>query len=766
MRRSAPYIRTGLAVLALAPAAAWAQHDNVLSAGGFTGLSVTPTAPLMRWGTVGLTYGNELVGGPVGGRYGTAGNNFVAGFGLLPNLEVSGRVATSTLRTNCFNENCGIRDLSFNFKAGAPLDVDGLWHAAVGATDLGGQANFFRSYYGVLTYSPDPFDVSLGYARGRREANRTSTPLNGVFASAAYRPVSWAQAHIEHIDGRSFAGARLFAPAGWLPDGWSAHVGANVRLQGDARSARSWWDVGLTVPLYRVPTERSANAPIASAPSASAPMASAPNAALPEAPSPPVKFKEYSAAGLEPSPPLVAQLRPAPLANAPASSTPGAPPDTATPAPPPPSDEQLQVLADTLRAKGFEDIAVGRLPDGSIAVRVDNATYNHNSVDGLGVALGVIARQLAASSAGYRLVLTQRQIALVGVTGQADCLSQWIAMGPAQCTAGQLYTPGNTSLDELFADVRWLVDGAAPSWATTRLILQPVLQSTLATEYGVFDASTGLRATVQQPLWKGAYAEVSHVAPVHDTANFKDQGVFAPNRIVSVTDRVLLHQIVRVPLDRWLGQDGTQASTWGTHAVTAHVAAGGFDANYRGAYGELRWEPGEGRHRFGVEGGRFERTSDYDRNLPLESRTLLGNYRYAYTPTRTYFEVTAGRFLYNDNGVKFGIKQWFDDVAVSLYLRRTKFDFERSARSMAGIEVSIPLTPRKDMTPTNHIQVTGTARWSYAVETVIREGSNPLSTNQGVLPRGGALDRTFNSDRAGLAYFEDSMPRIRSAARQ
>ncbi|RYH70067.1 MAG: hypothetical protein EON54_01975, partial [Alcaligenaceae bacterium] len=434
---------------------------------------------------------------------------------------------------------------------------------------------------------------------------------------------------------------------------------------------------------------------------------------------------------------------------------------------PPVTDAQLQGLAEALRAKGFEDIAVGRAPDGAIAVRVNNATYNVNTADGLGVALGVIARQLADQRAGYRLVLTQRQLAIVGVTGQADCLAQWIAMGPPRCTAGQLYTPGSTALDALLADARWMVERNAPSWATTRLVLQPVLRSALATEYGVFDYSLGIRATLQQPLWQGAYAEVSHVAPVDSSDDYRDGQVFAAGRFVSKTDRVMLHQLWRVPVERLLGQAGPEATArWGANAVTTHVAAGRIDASYRGIYGELRWEPGEGRHRFGVEGGRFERTTEYDRDLPLQSRTALASYRYAYMPTRTYFEAAAGQFLYNDTGVKLGIKQWFDDVAVSLYVRRTKFEWARDARTYAGIEISIPLTPRKDMTPTHHVQVTGSPRWSYGVETVVRETQNFIGTGQGVVPNVSVLDPTFNSDRASLAYFEDAMPRIRSAARQ
>lgn len=150
--------------------------------------------------------------------------------------------------------------------------------------------------------------------------------------------------------------------------------------------------------------------------------------------------------------------------------------------------------------------------------------------------------------------------------------------------------------------------------------------------------------------------------------------------------------------------------------------------------------------------------------MPIDARPVLATYRYAFTPTRTYFEAMTGRFLYNDTGFRVGVRQWFDDVAIGIFVRRTKFDWAAKPRTFAGIEISLPLTPRKDMSPTAHLQVTGNARWAYGVETVIRESRNLISTGQGVIPNGAILDRTFNFDRSGLGYFEDSMPRIRAAA--
>jgi hypothetical protein len=766
-------------VIATVPCALAQQQQNqqlapTLNASGVSGLSVTPTAPLLPWGSVGFAYDNQVVNGPVNPRYGTSGHNFVAGFGLLPNLEISGRIATHKINTNCYTEDCGIRDLSFNFKAGAPLDRDNRWYVAAGATDLGGQTGNFRALYGVLTYRPvDPLDLNVGLAR-RGSARNVTTPLDGPFASAAYRPLPWLQTHVEYADKNAWAGARVFAPAGWLPDGWQAHIGANVRsslrsedrtgANAGANSSRSWLSVGLNVPLFKVPT--STSAPPRNSDSTE-----------------PTVRKEFSTRGLPASNvPLVADLTPprqvvrqppsALVSIAPASigislatqhalaraSETASNADAPVPALPVTND-QLQALAEALRAKGFEDIGVGRARDGAVVVRVNNATYNANTADGLGVALGVIARNLAENRAGYRLVLTQRQLAIVGVTGQADCLAQWIAVGPPRCTAGQLYTPGTTAIDALLDDAAWVVNGRAPSWATPRLILQPVLRSTVATEYGVFDYSLGVRAMLQQPLWKGAWAEVAGNTPVRDSDDYKQGPDCGRSRFDNQSDRYMVHQMFRVPAERLFGNadSGQSAARWGATALTAHVAAGRINANYRGTYGEVRWEPGEGSHKFGIEAGRFERIQYYDPELPIKSRTALANYRYSFTPTRTYFEAAAGQFLYNDRGVRFGIKQWFDDVAVTVYLTHTKFEWAANGRTFAGIELSIPLTPRKDMSPANTpIQITGNPRWSYGIETVIRESRNVLDTNQGVGANVSMLDRNF----------EDSMPRVRSAARR
>jgi hypothetical protein len=185
--------------------------------------------------------------------------------------------------------------------------------------------------------------------------------------------------------------------------------------------------------------------------------------------------------------------------------------------------------------------------------------------------------------------------------------------------------------------------------------------------------------------------------------------------------------------------------------------------------GALRWEPGEGLHRFGVEAGVFSNNSYANGTGPLGTlRTgypLLGSYRYSFLPTRTDLEAVGGQFMNNDRGFQVGLRQWFTDVAVSVYYKRSAFEGQR-VRQFAGITLSVPIGPRRDWQPLPYLQVGGTPRFTHGIETTIREsGSNPIAAGHGLRPPTPSLDAVFNSDRSGLAWFEDNTRRIREAAR-
>jgi hypothetical protein len=704
-----------------------------MTPGGYTGLGITPNARLLDWGRVDVAYDTQLPGYP-----NTAGHNYVFGFGLLPNLEVAGRLAANTLHTNCFIANCGARDLSASGKVSIALDPAGRWRVGAGATDVGGAVTFVRSYYGVLTYHNGPFETSAGF--GKRSGpgiNGSRAPVDGRFAGAAWQPTAWLRGHVEIAGGNAWAGVHLFAPKDWLPEGWSAHVGVNQRLNANAITERNWISAGVSIPLYKVPP-------------------------LPGA-------RED-----EPRPELgPGQLR-APVYEA---RTPGSAsavavgPDMASPeiAPADTTPATLDAVAAALRAKGFEDISVGRMSDNSVAVRANNAVYNWNTADAVGAALGAIARGLGHTRTAYRLVLLQRQVPVVGVSGQANCLRDWIAHLPQTCTAGQLTTPGMGSLDVLTEGAHWEVRNLQPSWQTVRLALSPVLRTSLGTELDVLEFGSAVNVALKQPLWDGATVEVARDVPLYQSRDYSRTGVFAPLRVKNETERMILKQTLRLPLERWLARgDDLAARRWGLAAVTAQATIGRIGGRFDGVLGELRWEPGEGRHRVGVEAGRFRNVDfgQFDAPATKTPSPLISSYRYNFAETRTFVEAAGGQFMYNDRGFQIGMRQWFSDISVGIFYRRSKFTSE-PFRQFAGVELTVPIGPRMDMIPTNHLQVVGSPRFTYVKETTVREdvGFNPVRLGFGVRPPVERLDTAFNSDRTGLAYFEDNIRRIRDAAR-
>lgn len=720
-----------LLLTAAASASAQVPHTTLTQA-GYTGLAITPNAHLLGWGRLEFAYDNQLPGI----SRDPSGHNYVLGFGLLPNLEIAGRLAANSPQgSHCF-VGCPVRDLSASAKAGIGLDAAGRFRVAAGITDIGGAVTHFRTYYGVATYNQGPLEVSAGLASRTQGIRNSRSPLDGPFAAAAWQPLPWVRGQLEYTDGNAWAGVRLFAPKDWLPEGWSAYIGANQRLTGTTLTERAWWSAGVSIPLYKVPELRG-NAPLAPLPAL--------------------------AGSQRPLPAYEARTLPPFNSAAPSGSS-----VVAAPVSPPLDDTKLAQLADSLRSKGLEDLWIGRMPDASIAVRANNATYNWNSLDALGAALGAIAQTLGDTRTAYRLILTQRQVPLVAVTGQADCVRQWLQTDAATCAAGELSTPGTTALDKLHENANWVVARQAPSWRTLRVSISPVLRTNIGSEVGVLDYSLGANIGLLLPLWSGASVEARHDVPLTHTSDYQGREIFADRRVRSRLERLAFTQTMRLPLERWIaGNDDVAISRWALASVLAQGSVGRFGGHYDGVHGAMRWEPGNGKHRVTAEAGWFKHAEfgTFGSPGPRTAKPAITHYRYHLQPTRTYLETSVGAFMNGDRGLQLGLRQWFGDLTLHLYYKRTRFE-NAPTRQFVGIQLSVPIGPRRDMNP-GWVQVTGTPRFTHGVETTVREaGSNPARTGFGVAPPVTTLESAVNSDRAGLLYFEDNVRRIRDAARQ
>jgi len=218
---------------------------------GYSGGPMTPSASVLGQGQLAIAHDRQLPGAPV-----PAGYNYQVGFGLFPGFEFIGRLATNDLGCNMFVQSAcpsgTIRDFSASMKWQLPLPwaEDKGPRLAVGATDLGGAATYFRSYYAVVSQQWRNFDLSLGKA----QAQVPNAPLQGWFGSLSYRPFAWAQFAAEHIDGRQWVSAKLLpaqldasAPT-WLSN-LSPYVVYTRSLQDSSLTERQWIGFGIQVPL-------------------------------------------------------------------------------------------------------------------------------------------------------------------------------------------------------------------------------------------------------------------------------------------------------------------------------------------------------------------------------------------------------------------------------------------------------------------------------------------------------------------------------------
>lgn len=678
-----------------------------LSLEPYTGLLMTPNTEVSEYGVFQAGFSN-----PIERRTGYIdAYNYFGSFGLLPNLEVTGRVAADNNNNNLYvnNPDNSNRDLSVSAKYHLPFIPERWFSAAIGARDIGGSVNHFAAYYGVVSKQWWQLRFNAGLGKSKSRLGQMDGPFGGV----EWQPVDWLQLLAEHDGGSNNAGARLYSPSAWLPAGWQVST-TLLAKHTETRAERDyWWGVGVKIPLVTgTSISRYTGDGFAS------------DEAVQQTPPPIAEAQAVTAA-----PGLANASEPAPGTAQPSAPVAG---DHAT------GQESIDVaqtasqarLYQRLAAAGFENIRIGRRGD-TLVVALENNRYNWNELDGLGVALGLGAGEAPAGS-DLELVLLNQQLPMLVVRADARCTKAYLA-GQADC-AGPGLVVSNRGLARALEGVSWAQQGRSGA-LVPRVVVAPAIRSAVATEYGTFDYSLALSTNLQVPLWRGAMADVRHFAPLDYSDDYADGKVFGRDRYQSEVDRVLLHQAFWLPGN-----------------LFTKFSAGRIMVDYEGLQNETRWESAGGRHRLSLEAARFEH--DLTRHV---AEPLLGTYRYARPDWSWSGDVTAGRFWRNDNGVKVVSRHWFGDTEVRLFYRQ-------SDEKIAGIEVALPLTLRQDMRP-NYLQIRGTEQFAYGVETLLGHEESFLTPGIAITPSlaHNVEQVYFNRDRLSPAYVQANVSRLREA---
>jgi hypothetical protein len=415
-------------------------------------------------------------------------------------------------------------------------------------------------------------------------------------------------------------------------------------------------------------------------------------------------------------------------------------------------------LKEAFVENGFFSPKIHAKVDGTLIIELENVAYAWNVLDAAGVALGVVAGASVdqKQDQNFELTITSRGIKQLRVSGEAHCVGKWLITGEA---CGQLkvqsmlqgQSDGLKRVDNLLGGLQGDDEFTSniPDFVwhlRPEIIISPALVSAIGTEYGSLDFDVGANINTVLPLWAGATLENNRIEPIGvGTKQFEQGGVFYGARLQATTNRKLFHQLINLPAINTQARlsVGTAYSVWDGRQV------------------ETSSQTDDGRHKFGITSGSFRSTAAP--NLSERNYGLV-NYRFVNNDQQTAVsELTSGKFWAGDKGFSVNQRFWYGDTVLNLYFRRTRMTESQPLVSFAGLQLSIPFTPRENKS-LEHLGFRGVSQWTYSLETKVLEKDNIITGGYGEVPRiGDSLVTTFNRDRNSTRYYDNNLARMRNA---
>ncbi|MFH4548198.1 YjbH domain-containing protein [Vibrio alginolyticus] len=612
-------------------------------------------------------------------------------FGMFDGLEAHGRIVTDDYTSNCFYDCGDTRDLSMSFK----YQVPHFWGSenldfALGIQDLGGSANQFSTKYAVADYSFDFAPVRISAGYGLSDIGLGV--MDGPFGGIEYQPLSFLQVSGEYDAVKFNSSVKLFTPQGTLPYDVTASLSYQL-YSGHNTDEQNIWNAALSVPLVTGYT----------------------------------RSRDYSRNNLTLMEKLSLEQNKA-------------------------KEASISALVNALRNEGFVNIQIGLLNQTTV-VALENRRYNHNQVDGLGVAMGIISSHLgqnAVSEVGgdserIELFMLANQKPVVSVQANSTCYQSFIN-GSAACEDIKFTT---RDLAEKLELVNWKTERVNSGALDSQLVFSPMVRHAVATEFGVYDYSFAMSSNLYTYLWSGAAVDVRHILPLAETDDYEKWGYFEDSAYENDIERAMLHQFFRLPYVD----------------IANQVSVGLVKTDYIGARSESTWFSQSGAHALSLEMSYFQHVDEKDENgyETLDRQTSLARYTFSMPEWDWQFNATAGEFWRGDVGAKLTTSHWFEDIEVSATYQVTKYK-DTDEEQFVAVSVKLPLTPWRDMSP-GLLQVRGNEAYDFNVMTRVGNDVNFLSDGQGdeLIMDNSMLRRYFNRGRYGSDYFEENKIRLRNA---
>lgn len=454
----------GLLLLPLAIYADGFRHTTNFQ--GFTGLINTPNAEVLSDGKVEFSFSNQVDAFRIRDekeKY-TAEHYFI-NFGLLPNLEVSGRL-TNIEDKGPSNRAFLDRDLSASLKYQIPYYHTYLPHIAIGIQDIAGTADRYKSKFIVFSKQYAFLQGSVGYGFG-------SNHLDGLFGGVEVRATEWLYLLGEYDTQDTRVGLRVNT-TGKVFDLFELSASLNKNI--DDNKEKMSFSLTLKMDIGN-PHETIRKYPQQSV---------APDTLLP-------------VAGGEDVP--VLQSLPADVL-----------------------ETKLQKFQDALVEFGFENLDLGMKGD-RMYVAYENHVLDHNELDAIGVILGYMV-QYDLPFESFELVMKKSNLPVRSIRGSLVLYKAFIKSLSQKSLRDFKYS---VQMDTHYGNepLRLYAKNENSSYFRTRVELAPGLKTFIATEVGVFDYILSLHPYIHWNIYKGVDFGILADIPFLKSDNFKKGGAFA-----------------------------------------------------------------------------------------------------------------------------------------------------------------------------------------------------------------------------------------------
>lgn len=396
--------------------------------------------------------------------------------------------------------------------------------------------------------------------------------------------------------------------------------------------------------------------------------------------------------------------------------------------------DRQDALASALVEAGLERVRVGLLGKQHLLVEYENHRYGQSEADALGIVLGLAVEFAPSEVRRVSAVTLKAGLRVYESAVDVAVFRSFLRDGDTGLAQSSLTVDRAPNYD--VNEVQW-VNAKPAKHALLRVEVAPDVSYHMATELASFDYSLALAFKLSAPLWRGGELQATYVKQITNTPFYEDGFAWGAERQRTGIKSVAVQQ-----------------SMWLSPYIHASVGAGKYDYKNTGVQLQSSvYVPGTDDV-VRLRGAFYQKPPSVTN--PQRAQ-MAASYRWVPTTT-TWVEAGVQQFGDGGRGPSLVLTRWFGDVGVHMHYHRS------GQRQVAGLDVSLPLTPRQGMAP-GALQFTGTSYFRKGIRTRIFNPINDVSFDgaRDLALEYNAEVQTLNGGRFSQRYFVGQLPRMRES---